>query len=63
MKTLTDIWESLAKPKYPTLNEHQLAELKIEAVTQWAFNEDTELCKIYDQYVMMKNLLGAKSEA
>ena len=32
MKTQQEIWESFAKPLFPHLNEHQLAELKIEAV-------------------------------
>ena len=60
MKTVQDVWESIAKPKYPTLNEQQLFDLRIEASIDWLTNEDTELCILYDQYVMMKNLLDIK---
>ena len=60
MKTVQDIWESLAKPKYPTFNSRQLIELRSEAAIEWLTDEDTELCKIYDQYVMLKNLMDIK---
>ena len=62
-KTQQDIWESFIKPKYPTLNEHQLIELKRLAAIQWMYDEDTELGKIYDQYVMMKNLMDVDFES
>ncbi len=57
MKTQQEIWESFAKPLFPHLNEHQLAELKIEAVMDWGLGIDTDLSVIYDKYVMMKNLM------
>ena len=60
MKTVQDIWESIAKPKYPALHENQLNELRIHAAIDWLHGEDTELCTIYDQFVMMKNLLGVE---
>jgi hypothetical protein len=57
METVQDIWESLAKPKYPTLNSSQLSVLKYRASIDWFHDRDTELNKLFDQYVMMKNLL------
>jgi hypothetical protein len=62
VKTQQEIWESFAKPLFPHLNEHQLAELKIEAVTDWGFGIDSELSVMYDKYVMMKNLLDVQYE-
>lgn len=63
VKTQQEIWESFAKPLFPHLNEHQLAELKIEAVMDWGLGIDTELSVMYDKYVMMKNLLDVKYES
>jgi len=57
MKTQQEIWESFAKPAFPHLNEHQLAELKIKAVMDWGLGIDTELSVMYDKYVMMKKLM------
>ena len=57
VETVQDVWESLAKPKYPTLNTLQLSELKYRASIDWFQDRDTELNKLFDQYVMMKNLL------
>ena len=61
METLQDIWESVAKPKYPTLNEHQLIELKSQAAIDWLHDDGTELCNLFDQYVMLKQLLDIES--
>ena len=62
MKTQQEIWELFAKPAFPHLNEHQLAELKIEAVMDWGLGIDSELSVMYDKYVMMKNLLDVQYE-
>jgi hypothetical protein len=61
VETLQDIWESVAKPKYPTLNEHQLIELKSQAAIDWLHDDGTELCNLFDQYVMLKQLLDIES--
>ena len=63
MKTQQEIWESFAKPSFPHLNEHQLTELKIEAVMDWGLGIDSELSVMYDKYVMMKNLLDVQYES
>ena len=62
MKTQQEIWESFAKPVFPHLNEHQLAELKIEAVMDWGLGIDSELSVMCDKYIMMKNLLDVQYE-
>ena len=61
METLQDIWESVAKPKYPTLNSQQLVELKEQASINWLHDDGTELCNLFDQYVMLKQLLDIQS--
>lgn len=62
METLQDIWESLAKPKYPALNEQQLIELRSQAAIDWLTDDETELNNLFDQYVMLKQLLDIKSD-
>lgn len=54
-----DIWLTLAKEKYPTLTEDELKAQSMIAATEWFSDADTELAKLFDQYVMMKNLYGA----
>ena len=57
MKTQQEIWESLARPAHPTYTDYQLRELKINGAVDWCAGEDTPDAKLYDQYVMMKNLM------
>jgi len=63
VKTQQEIWESIAKPAFPTLSEHQLATVKMQAVMDWGYGVDNELSRVYDQYVMMKNLLDVEYES
>jgi len=60
VKTLQEIWESFAKPAFPTLSKHQLATLKMQAAMDWGCGVDSEGSRVYDQYVMMKNLMDVK---
>ena len=53
-----EIWQTLASEKYPALTEDQLGALSLEAATLWYTGEETELAKLFDQYVMIKNLKG-----
>jgi len=56
-----EIWLSLVRAYYPTLNESQLLELKKEAACSWWLGVDDKnknLSVLFDQYVMMKNLRG-----
>ena len=56
MNDKKEIWLTLAGEKYPTLTENQLAALSLEAASLWYLGEDTELTKLFDQYVMLKNI-------
>lgn len=62
MKTQQEIWESLARPAYPTFTDYQLRELKIQAASEWCYGDNTAPAKLYDQYVMMKNLMEVSWE-
>ena len=57
MKTQQEIWESLARPAHPTYTDYQLRELKLAAAMDWLLDEDTEVAKLYDKFVMLKNLM------
>jgi len=54
-----DIWLTLAREKFPLLTEDELKTMSMVAATEWFDEYDTELAKLFDQYVMMKNLYGA----
>lgn len=57
MKTQQEIWESLARPAYPKYTDYQIRELKLAAAMDWLLDEDTEVAKLYDKFVMLKNLM------
>lgn len=52
-----EIWESVARPKFPTLSPRELTDLKIQAALSWHMDEDTPEAQVYDQYYMMKKLM------
>ena len=58
MKDKKEIWLVLAREQYPQLNEEQLAALSLKAAGDWYVGEETELTKLFDQYVMIKTLKG-----
>jgi hypothetical protein len=58
MNSRIEIWRLLAKEKYPKLNEDGLSVLSLQAASDWYNGADTELSKLFDQYVMLKNLKG-----
>jgi len=53
-----DIWLMLAREKWPTLSDDRLRALSLEAATDWFSDAPTDLAKLFDQYVMMKQLYG-----
>jgi hypothetical protein len=57
LKTQQEIWESLARPAYPTYTDHQLRELKAQAAFEWCYGDNTAHAKLYDKFVMLKNLM------
>ena len=58
-----DIWETLAREKYPELLPFQLQALSMTAATSWYNGEENELTELFDQYVMLKELKGLNSDA
>jgi hypothetical protein len=58
VKTTKEIWLTLAREVYPQLNEDQLGALSLEAASKWYMGEESELTKLFDQYVMIKTLKG-----
>lgn len=57
METQQEIWESLARPEYPNLSRSEMAEFKIHSAMDWCMDEDTPGAKLYDKFVMMRNLM------
>ena len=63
MKTKQEIWLTLAREKYPQLNENQLMGLCMEAANLWYNGVENELTTLFDQYVMLKTLcVSGKNE-
>jgi hypothetical protein len=53
-----DVWLMLAREKYPEQSDQELKALSMTAAAHWFNDHDTDLAKLFDQYVMMKNLYG-----
>jgi hypothetical protein len=62
MKTKKDIWLTLAQEAYPNLSEDRVMALCMEAANQWYNGDENELTKLFDQYVMLKGLMGIGSD-
>ena len=58
LDTNIEIWESIARDKYPELQPYQLQALSMRAASEWYTGIDNELTQLFDQYVMIKNLRG-----
>jgi len=58
MDSKINIWLTLAKEKYPKLNEGQLTAMCMHAASDWWNGTESELANLFDQYVMLKNLKG-----
>lgn len=61
-KSKLDLWISIAKERYPNLNEDQLMVLSMTAANAWYLDDGSgtdPLVELYDQYVMMKTLSSA----
>ena len=58
MDSKINIWLTLAREKYPKLDESQLTAMCMHAASDWYNEWDTELANLFDQYVMLKNLKG-----
>jgi hypothetical protein len=62
MKDQHEIWLLLAKEKFPALTEAQLVNVKLNASMDWGCGMETELAKLFDSYIMMRNLYGIKQK-
>jgi hypothetical protein len=60
MKQKKDIWLLLAREKFTQLADNELIDLCKIASIDWFDGRDTDLSQLFDQYLMMKNLYGAK---
>ena len=61
MNTKLEIWATLLREKQPTLTEHQIQALSMQAASEWYNGTNTELANLFDQYVMLKTLKGIEN--
>lgn len=52
------IWLNIVSDKYPSLNEGQMLALSLKAASEYYLGGDTELVKIFEQYLIFKTLQG-----
>jgi hypothetical protein len=52
-----EVWYSLVEQTYPELEKSQWQTLKMFAASDWYNNADTDLSKLFDQYVTVKTLM------
>lgn len=58
LNSKVEIWETLAQEKYPELLPYQIHALSMVAASDWYNGADTDLAKLFEQYVMIKTLKG-----
>jgi hypothetical protein len=58
MDTKPEIWLAVCEGKFPDKTETEILVLSMQAASAWYLGEDNELSKLFDQYVMIKNLKG-----
>lgn len=51
-----ELWQRLAKDKYPSLSAHEIRDLKLEAAVDYSYANESELGQLYEQYIIMRTL-------
>lgn len=55
-----DIWKRVAQEQYPYATDTSYQTLMHHAATDWALERDTNIARLFEQYVMLKNLINPK---
>jgi len=50
------LWLSVAQARFPDLPEHELCELRFVASIDYLYDTKSDLCVLFEQYVMMRAL-------
>ena len=58
MDTKPEIWLAVCEGHFPGKTDAEIMTYSMKAATDWYHGEDNELTKLFDQYVMIKNLKG-----
>ena len=61
METKRDIWLAVCEGQFPRKSEDQIMAYSTKAASDWYHGDDTELAKLFEQYVMIKTLKGIKN--
>jgi hypothetical protein len=56
------LWESMFLDKFPNSSKNTILEAKREAAVDWAYDNNTEMARMYDKYVMFKRLQGIQPD-
>lgn len=58
LDTKMDIWLEVLRTRAPDITFPEAASLSMKAASDWYSGADTELAKLFDQFVMLKQLKG-----
>lgn len=56
MDTKPEIWLAVCEGHFPGKSDAEIMSYSMKAAADWYHGEDNELTKLFDQYVMIKNL-------
>ena len=58
MDNKQQIWLAVCEGRFPGKSSHEIMEYHYLAATDWALEIDTDLARLFEQYVMIKKLKG-----
>ena len=61
METKKDIWLAVCEGRFPGQSEDHIMAYSMKAASDWYHGDDTELARLFEQYVMIKTLKGIKN--
>lgn len=57
-----DLWKRVAQEQYPNRPDQTYQMIWEHAASDWAFNRDSNIAKLFDQYVMLKQLMSPEGK-
>lgn len=62
LETKMDIWVEVIKTRIPDITYPEAAMISLKAASDWYMGSDTELSKLFEQYLMLKTLKGLNDD-
>lgn len=62
LATKMDIWIEILRTRVPNITHSEAAALSMKAAADWYSGADSELAKLFDQFIMLKQLKGINND-